>query len=52
MEQDDMASENQRDEREASEREQPKDSRSPTPLPQVNPPLSNDGPELPRSSDC
>jgi hypothetical protein len=53
LEQDDMANENQTDERAAPEREPLKDLRSSgRPLPRSGPPISNDGLESPRSSDC
>jgi hypothetical protein len=51
--QDDMANDNRRDPGAATERELPKDIRSPAkPLPQSGPRILNDGPELLRSNLC
>jgi len=48
-----MASENHGDQRAATERETVKDSRPSTkPSAPSGPPILNDGPELPRSSNC
>jgi len=53
MEHDDMASDNRRDQRAVSERDQIKDSRSPTrPSPRPGPPVLNDGLESLRSGHC
>ena len=50
MEHANMASDDQKDQREGSEREQRKNVRSP-PV-SAGPPILNDGLELPRSNDC
>ncbi len=48
-----MASENHGDQRASTKRETIKDLRSSTkPSVPSGPPILNDGPELPRSSDC
>jgi hypothetical protein len=53
MEQDDMASKNNGDQRAVPTRETIKDSRSSTqPSPPSRPSIVNDGPELLRSSHC
>jgi len=52
MEQRDMASEKHSDQLAAPDLENLKVSRLPPPPPQSRPPISNDGPESLRSSDC
>jgi hypothetical protein len=53
MEHDDMTNEDHRNNRATPERDQIKGSRSPArPTPPSNSPISNDGPELPRSIHC
>jgi hypothetical protein len=53
MEQDTMANENLPDQRAASERKRPQDSRSSAPpSPPTGPRILNDGPELLRSNHC
>jgi hypothetical protein len=53
MEQDDMASENNGDQRAVPKRDDIKDTRSSTqPSPPSRPSIVNDGPELLRSSHC
>jgi hypothetical protein len=52
MARDIMATDEQQDQREGSEREQRKGVRSPPVSAQSGPPILNDGLELPRSNDC
>ena len=53
MEHDDMADEKHQDKSSANPRKPPRDGQSRQPeQPQIQPPLSNDGPELVRDSHC
>jgi hypothetical protein len=52
MARDIMATDEQQDQREGSEREQRKGVRSPPVSAQSGPPILSDGLELPRSNDC